>query len=174
MEEIPLLLGNICANCYESALKECLQMQWISCRIRRVLSCCCSRHLIAESANALRKLLCGVAAALRGKEEERGRTKNDGNKVPERRGTSSRMSSRQTVFSSSEKNSTRLRRRELCVLWLSLLFLSFSLQLLRWYFFINLLILSSSCKIQVRSGAFISRWLANRGCLFVCVFSVVV
>jgi hypothetical protein len=48
------------------------------------------------------------------------------------------------------------------------------LQLLRWYFFINLLILSSSCKIQVRSGAFISRWLANRGCLFVCVFSVVV
>jgi hypothetical protein len=36
----------------------------------------------------LRKLLCGVAGALLGKEEERGRTKNDGNKIPERRGTS--------------------------------------------------------------------------------------
>ncbi len=126
MEEIPLLLGNICSICYESALKEYLQ-RCISCRSRRVFSCCCSRHLIAGSANALRKLLRGVAAALGGK-EERGRTKNDGNKI---RGTSSRMSSRQTVFSSSEKNSTRLRRRELCVLWLSSLLLSFSLQLLR-------------------------------------------
>ncbi len=174
MEEIQLLLWNIGAICYESALKEYLQRRWISCWIRRVFSCCCSRHLIAGSANALRKLIRGVAAALGGKEEERRRTKNDGNKIPDKRGTSSRMSSRQTVFSSSEKNSTRLRRRELCVLWLSLLFLSFSLQLLRWYFFIKLLILSSSCKIQVLSGAFISRWLANRGCLFICVFSVVV
>ncbi len=123
MEEIPLLLGNICAICYESALKEYLQRRCISCRIRRVFSCCCSRHLIAGSANALRKLLRGVAAALGGK-EERGRTKNDGNKI---RGTSSRMSSRQTVFSSSEKNSTSLRRRELWVLWLSSSSLSFSL-----------------------------------------------
>ncbi len=63
------------------------------------------------------------------------------------------------------RNSTRLRRRELWVLGLSLLFLSFALQLLRWYYFIKLLILSSSCKIQVLSGAFICRWLANRGCL---------
>ncbi len=131
MEEFSLLLGNMCAICYESALKEYLLRRWISCRIRRVFSCCCSCHLVAGSASALRKLLRGVAAALGGKEEERGRTKNDGNKIPEKRSTSSRMSSRQTVFSSSEKNSKRLRRRELCVLWLSLLFLSFSLQLLR-------------------------------------------
>ncbi len=36
MEEIPLLLGNICAICNESASKEYLQKRWISCRIRRV------------------------------------------------------------------------------------------------------------------------------------------
>jgi hypothetical protein len=103
MEEIPLLLGNICAICYESASTEYLQKRWISCRIRRVFSCCCSRHLIAESADALSELLRGGAAAIGGLEEERGRTKNDGKKIPERRGTSSRMSSRQTVFSSSEE-----------------------------------------------------------------------
>ncbi len=57
MEEIPLLLGNICAICYESALKEYLQKRWTSCRIRRVLSCCCSRHLMAESANAFKKIV---------------------------------------------------------------------------------------------------------------------
>jgi hypothetical protein len=85
MEEFSLLLGNMCAICYESALKEYLLRRWISCRIRRVFSCCCSCHLVAGSASALRKLLRGVAAALGGKEEERGRTKNDGNKIPEKR-----------------------------------------------------------------------------------------
>jgi hypothetical protein len=48
---------------------------------------CCSRHLIAESADAIRELLRGVAAALGGLEEERGRTKNDGKKIPDRRGS---------------------------------------------------------------------------------------
>jgi hypothetical protein len=91
MEEIPLLLGNICTICYESASKEYLQNRWISCRIRRVFSCCCSRHLIPESADALRELLRGVAAAVGGLEEERGRTNIDGKKIPERRGTSSRL-----------------------------------------------------------------------------------